>query len=229
MRILTLPGVFSPISDTWLLADVLREQTLHRRARVLDLCTGSGALAVCAAKRGAREVVAVDVSRRAVLTARINARLNGVRVKALRGDLLEPVGDASFDVIVSNPPYVPAATDELPTRGPQRAWDAGTSGRLLLDRILAEAPAHLTPGGCLLVVHSQLIGADETAGAMEAHGLEVDVVARQRGPLGPLMRARAAELERRGMLRPGMREEEVLVFRGRRPEQAGSAGRRIAA
>src|SRR3712207_1081887 len=131
---MTLPGVFKPISDSEFLADVLREQTLPPRASVLDLCTGSGILALTAALRGARSVTAIDVSRRAVLTARLNARLNGVRVRALRGDLFNPVAGQRFDAIVSNPPYVPAATDELPDRGPERAWDAGRDGRALLDR-----------------------------------------------------------------------------------------------
>ena len=215
MRIATLPGVFRPISDTWLLARALRDQPLAPDASVLDLCTGSGALAVTAALRGVRDVTAVDVSRRAVLTARLNARLNGVRVRAVRGDLFAAVGDARFDAIVSNPPYVPAPTDDLPTRGPERAWDAGRDGRALLDRVCAEAPAHLRPGGVVLLVHSSVCGIDLTLEQLAAGGLEVDVVARERGPLGPLLSARAEELERTGALRPGEREEDVVVIRGR--------------
>src|SRR5918997_3801291 len=105
VRLLTPPGVFAPISDSRFLADVLREQTLPPRATVLDLCTGSGILAITAALRGARSVTAVDVSRRAVLTVRMNARLNGVRVRAVRGDLFEAAGDQRFAAILSNPPY----------------------------------------------------------------------------------------------------------------------------
>src|SRR5918999_4804217 len=96
VRLLTLPGVFAPISDSRFLADVLREQTLPLRASVLDLCTGSGILAVTAALRGARSVTAVDVSRRAVLTARLNGRLNGVRVRGIRGDLFDAVRGQRF-------------------------------------------------------------------------------------------------------------------------------------
>ncbi|HEU4974403.1 MAG TPA: HemK2/MTQ2 family protein methyltransferase [Baekduia sp.] len=217
MRIVTLPGVFSPISDTWLLASALREQIVTARTSVLDVCTGSGALAVCAAKRGARSVTAVDVSRRAVLTAAINARLNGVRVDAIRSDLFAQLGDRAFDVIVSNPPYVPAGTDELPSRGPGRTWDAGRDGRALLDRLLAGAPAHLRPGGRLLVVHSEICGIDETMERMRAGGLEPDIASRHRGPLGPLMRARVAQLEAQGLIAPGRRDEEVVVIRGTAP------------
>jgi release factor glutamine methyltransferase len=222
VRIITLPGVFQPHSDTWLLADELREQTLPPRAAVLDLCTGSGALAVCAALRGARDVTAVDRSRRAVWTARINARLNGVRVRALRGDLFEAVGDRRFDTIVSNPPYVPAEHPELPTgHGPERAWDAGLDGRALLDRICAEAPAHLRPGGRVLIVHSSVCDGERTLDLLRAGGLDADVVARRRGPLGPLLRSRASALVDRGLLPPGTGEEELLVIRGRLP--AGTA------
>ena len=222
MRLLTPPGVFAPISDSRFLAEVLRAQTLPPRASVLDLCTGSGILAITAARRGARNVTAVDCSSRAVLTTRVNARLNGVKVKALKGDLYEPVGDLRFDTIVSNPPYVPAETDELPTKGLERAWDAGTDGRVLLDRIIEEAPDHLRPGGFLLLVSSSVLGTDLTLQAMRDAGLEdVEVVARQRGPLGPLMLSRVHTLEERGMLKPGQRHEDVIIVRGRTKIPAG--------
>src|SRR5688572_19399385 len=132
LRLVTLPGVFRPISDSRFLADVLREQTLPPRASALDVCAGSGILAITAALRGARSVTAVDVSRRALLTTRLNARLNGVRVRTVRSDLFDGLGDQRFDAIVSNPPYVPSDTDALPLTGPQRAWEAGRDGRLLL-------------------------------------------------------------------------------------------------
>ena len=217
MRIFTLPGVFKPRSDSWMLAEQLREQTLPPRASVLDLCTGSGLMAVCAALRGARDVTAVDVSRRAVWTVRINARLNGVRVDARRGSLFEAVGDKQFDAITANPPYVPADTHELPSSGPERAWDAGVDGRAVLDRLTAEVPAHLKPGGVVLITHSSVCGTERTLEQLRAGGLDADVVARRRGPLGPLLTARVATLEQRGLLEPGRREEEVVVIRGRRP------------
>jgi release factor glutamine methyltransferase len=215
MRIATLPGVFRPISDTWLLADALRH--LAPDARVLDTCTGSGALAVTAALAGARAVTAVDVSRRAVLSARMNARLNGVTIRARCSNLFSSLGDQRYDVIVANPPYVPDPSgDRLPTRGPQRAWDAGRDGRIVLDRLIAESPRHLRPGGTLLVVHSALCGTDVTLDGLRAVGLQSRVVARHHGPLGPLMRARIDHLRERGALAPGQTEEEVVVIAGRR-------------
>jgi release factor glutamine methyltransferase len=200
-----------------MLAGALREQALPPGAAVLDLCTGTGALAVWAALRLGAEATAVDVSRRAVTLARLNARLNGVRVDARRGDLFAAIGARRFDAVVANPPYVPAAedTDELPSRGLRRAWDAGRDGRVVLDRICAEVPPHLLPGGVVLLVHSSVNGAQQTADRLAAGGLEAGVVARHPGPLGPLMASRAAALEARGLLRPGQRDEEVVVVRGR--------------
>jgi release factor glutamine methyltransferase len=215
VRLVIPPGVFRPISDTWLLADALDREPLGPGARVLDLCAGSGALTIRAALRGEREVTAVDVSRRAVAAVRLNAALNRVRVRALRGDLFDAVAGERFDAIVSNPPYVPGA--DPPRRGLARAWDAGRDGRALLDRVCTGAAEHLLPGGRILVVHSTLIGLEPTVTALRGDGLEVEVVARERGPLGPLMAQRRAHLEARGMLAPGQSEEEVVVVRGRKP------------
>ena len=199
-----------------MLTQSLRDASPGAGAEVLDLCTGSGLAAIAAARLGAR-ATAVDVSRRSVLTVRVNARLNGVagRVRAVRGDLFEAVPGRSFDVIVSNPPYVPSGPGALPERGPARAWEGGPDGRAVLDRICAEAPGRLRPGGVLLLVHSSLCGIDATVERLAAAGLEARVAQRRRGPLGPLMLARTADLERRGVLAPGQREEEVVVIEGR--------------
>ena len=106
---------------------------------VLDVCTGSGALAISAALAGARSVTAVDVSWRALATVRINARLNGARVRTRRGELLDAVPGEAFDLIAANPPYLPSP-GALPTRGPARHTEAGPDGRILLDRLIAGAP-----------------------------------------------------------------------------------------
>jgi release factor glutamine methyltransferase len=182
----------------------------------LELCTGSGAVALEMAAEGAR-VTAIDVSRRSVLTVRLNATLRRLRVRALRGSLFESVAGERFDLIVTNPPYVPAPTDDLPERGARRAWDAGRDGRALIDPICDAAAAHLKAGGAILIIHSSLCGTDATLDRLRATGLEADVVARERGPLGPLMLARVEQLEASGALAPGEREEEVVVIRGSLP------------
>ncbi len=195
---------------------------VHREDRIpggaaLDLCSSSGALAVTAGQAGAASVTAVDVSRRAVLAARLNGLLNGVRVRALRGDLFAPLGSRRFDAILSNPPYLPADDDRLPDAGPERAWEAGVDGRMLIDRIAGGAAAHLNPGGVLLLVQSSICGVARTLELLEQGGLGAEVVERRRGPLGPLLAARAQELERRGLLALGEREEELVVVRARMP------------
>jgi release factor glutamine methyltransferase len=215
VRIITPPGVFRPLSDTRLIAD--QAWAFAPGARVLDVCTGTGHLAVAAALAGARRVVAVDVSRRAVLAARLNARLNGVRVDVRRGDLLAPVGGERFDLVISNPPYLPATNGEIPARGPARARDAGSDGRALLDRLIAGAPRVLAPGGTLLLVHSSVCGETATLAALAAAGLRPRVMARRRGPLGPQLTARAPVLEARGLLPDGRHEEELLVICATRP------------
>jgi release factor glutamine methyltransferase len=198
-----LPGVFSPRSDTWLLAEVVRGQDSLPGADVLELGTGSGAIAVSAAKGGARSVTVVDVSRRALATAWLNARINGVRVTPRRGDLFSPVADERFDLIVSNPPYLPS--HDIPRRGAARAWEGGTDGRALLDRICADVGRHLRPGGTLLLIHSSVNDVSRTLDDLERGGLRADVIVRQHGPTGPLLRA----------TRPDLEEEEIYVVRGR--------------
>ena len=119
-----------------------------------------------------------------------------MRVDARRGDLLAAVPGERFDVIFSNPPYLPAR-DALPAGAAPRHTEAGPTGRVLLDRLIAAAPAHLAPGGALLVVHSSLNGEEATLERMRAAGLDAEVAVRRRGPLGPLLAARAPALEAR--------------------------------
>ncbi len=216
MRLIRLPGVFRPRSDTWMLARALRSEIRAGRRTVLDVCTGSGALALVAAGERA-DATAIDVSRRSVATVKLNAALRRLRVRSLRGDLFAPVRGRRFDVVVTNPPYVPAEDDTLPTRGPARAWDAGSDGRALLDRICAEGPEHVAPGGVMLIVHSSLCGTEATLERLRAAGMDAEVAERARGPLGPLMLRRVEELERRGVLAPGQRDEELVIVRAERP------------
>ena len=220
LRLLRAPGVYPAQRDTWLLADVLRAElsTAPRdRRRVLEIGTGTGALSTVAAGFADASVTAVDVCRRALVSAWVNARVRGRRLDLRRGNLTAPVAGERFDLVVSNPPYVPAPDDVLPQQGPARAWDGGRDGRALLDRLCRDAPGLLEPGGCLLLVQSALSGTDRTADALREAGLVVDVAARCRHPFGPVLTERAELLERRGLVAPGDRTEELVVLRGRRP------------
>jgi release factor glutamine methyltransferase len=205
--------VYPVQGDTWLLAGALRREPISPAARVLDLGTGTGALAVLAAQAGAAQVTAVDISLRAVLTTWLNAHCRRLPITVHHGDLLDPVAGRQFDVILSNPPYVPSYGNRLPRRGSARAWDAGRDGRALLDRICAQAPGLLVPGGVLLLVHSGLCGVDATLRQLAGAGLDATVAVRSRQQFGPVLRARAGLLEARGLIRPGQREEELVVIR----------------
>ena len=212
MRLIRIPGVYGPGRDSELLAAAIARE-VEPEDRVLDVFTGSGVQAVTAARAGAKEVVAVDVSPRAALAARLNARLNGVGVRVLRGDMLEPVTGERFDLVVANPPFVPSVGRELP-RGPALAWEGGTDGRRLLDPTIRGLRSVLGAGDRVLIVHSALCDVGRTIAMLGAVGIEAGVVERECAPLGPITAPRAAELERRGLLAPGERTEETVVVRG---------------
>lgn len=207
------PGVYAAQGDTFLLISRLQREELGPGRRVLDVGTGSGAVAVAAARHGA-SVTAVDVSRRAVATAWVNGMLHGHRIAVRRGDLLDPVRGETFDLVLSNPPYVPAARPFPPLHGIARTRDAGLNGRALIDRICSEARGVLRPGGVVLLVQSALSGVDATCARLREAGLSSEVVARTRQPFGPVMRARAGWFEERRLIGRGQREEELVVIRG---------------
>jgi release factor glutamine methyltransferase len=212
MRLVTFPGVFRPRSDSWMLARAVRSR-VRPGATVVDPFTGSGILAIAAAQAGAR-ATAIDISRRAALATRINARLNGVDLEVLRADSMAPLGARRFDLIVANPPYVPG--EELNPRGAARAWEAGPDGRRFIDALCAEAPRRLNPGGRLLLIHSAFCGEDETVRRLADGGLEAGVIERALGGLGPLMADRAQRLGKLGY-EPQTGTEEMLIFEASLP------------
>ena len=215
-KLLCPPGVYRPQTDTAVLIRSLVRSGVAAGSHVLDLGTGCGALALAASRAGAASVTAVDLSRRSVLTARLNCLLHGALVSVRRGDLFEPVDQRRFDLVLANPPYVPAPTAALPRHTVARCWNGGVDGRTVLDRICAAAAERLTPRGVLLMVHSGVCGVDMTIRQLADAGLAGAVVERVRVPFGPVMRARAGLLERRGLIAPGDDHEELVVVEARR-------------
>jgi release factor glutamine methyltransferase len=210
--VLTVPGVYPPQGDSYLLAAALRREQVCPGMDVLDLCAGSGALGLYAARLGAR-VTAVDIGRRAVLTTRLNALLSRQRLTVRRSDLMTALPSHSFDVIVSNPPYLPSPEGSLPRRGAARAWDAGHNGRALVDRICDGAPTMLRPHGVLLMVHSGLCGPATTLRRLSEAGMRATISDRAYIDLGPVLRGRLSWLRERGLMDPSEEKEELVIIR----------------
>lgn len=145
-------------------------------SNVLDLCTGSGAVALAIKQQRPRaRVSGVDISGKAVAVAERNAAEHGLAVRWIQSDLFSALGDESFNVIVSNPPYVPSGDPHF--RGalrfePRRALDGGPDGLDVIRIIAAGAHRHLTGGGYLLLEHAFDQGG-AVASLLKSHSLEV--------------------------------------------------------
>jgi len=150
------PRVLVPRPETELVAEAAIA-LLPPNGALLDLCTGSGCIAISAAlARPDARVVATEISPEALLVARENAAALGARVELLEGDLDGPVAAGErFDVVVSNPPYVPSAEIEGLSREvrrePRMALDGGADGLDVVRRIVSCAPSRLRPDGLLLI------------------------------------------------------------------------------
>jgi release factor glutamine methyltransferase len=153
------PAVLIPRPDTELIVELALERLPETSPRLLDMGTGSGAIAVAVAHtRPDADVTALDVSPDALDVARENAAANGARVRFLESSWFDALaaGD-TFDVIASNPPYI-AAGDEHLAQGDLRFEPVGAltdhaDGLSALRIIVAGSPRHLAPGGWLLLEH----------------------------------------------------------------------------
>lgn len=168
-----------PEQDTEVLVETALEELKRRRLgeaplRILDLCTGSGCilLSLLHELRNAGGL-GTDLSEEALEAARENAVRLGLQERAAfrQGDLWEPVGDERFDLIVSNPPYVP--TEVIPTLEPEvrcgepyAALDGGEDGLVFYRRIMREAAGHLKPSG-IIIVESGFDEAPQIAALMQ--------------------------------------------------------------
>lgn len=151
------PAVLIPRPDTELIVELALER-LPQGGRLLDMGTGSGAIAVaCAHGRPDAQVTALDVSADALAIARANAAANGATVRFLHSDWFAAVAGERFELIASNPPYI-ASGDAHLAQGDLRFEPTGAltdhaDGLSALRTIVAGAPGHLAPGGWLLLEH----------------------------------------------------------------------------
>ena len=151
------PDVLIPRPETELLVE-LAAGRLPQGGRALDLGTGSGAVAVALAHlRPDARVTATDISAAALAIAKSNAAANEVKVRCIESDWYAALAGERFDLIASNPPYIVAGDPHL-SQGDLRFEPAGAltdhaNGLTALAAIVAGAPAHLEPGGWLLMEH----------------------------------------------------------------------------
>ncbi len=176
------PGVFIPRPETELALDLLRTHADRPPERVADLCTGSGALAAAALDElPTARVLAVDIDPRAVDLARRNLERAGPgRGRVLQADLTGPAalaGQAGFDAVLSNPPYVPSDAvprdQEVRDHDPRHALYGGGQDGLDLPRlVIARAAALLRQGGTLIMEHADVQGEAARALATTHGGFE---------------------------------------------------------
>jgi release factor glutamine methyltransferase len=165
LEFMVTPDVLIPRPETELIIEsaVRSVRDRNRPQRIIDLCTGSGCIAVCLAKELPQaRILATDTSSQAISVARGNARQNGVadRIRFLEGDLFSPLEELDIhgqvDIIVSNPPYVPsgdfsALQPEVRDYEPKMALLAGPDGTQVQRRIINEASRFLMNHGLLIV------------------------------------------------------------------------------
>lgn len=187
------PATLIPRPETERLVELALER-LPPEGAVADLGTGSGAIALAiASERPRARVVATDASADALAVAARNAAAHGLaQVEFRRGDWLTPLAGERFDLIASNPPYIAEGDPHL-ARGdlvhePPAALASGVDGLDAIRRIIAGAPAHLRPGGWLLLEHGFDQGA-AVRGLLAASGFrdvvtERDLEGRDRVSLG---------------------------------------------
>jgi release factor glutamine methyltransferase len=156
------PAVLVPRPETELLVELTLARLPLGPCRVLDLGTGSGAVALAiASERHDATVDAVDESAAAIAVARRNAERAGLgNLRFGVGHWFEPVGGRHYHVIVANPPYLAADDPHLPALAhePRGALVAGLTGLEALAEIAAGAPTHLLPGGWLVAEHGEAQG-----------------------------------------------------------------------
>ena len=156
------PAVLIPRQETEILTEaVLSEIKGRTGARVLDMCTGSGCIAIAIDKLSDAEVTGADISLEALAVAGENAKENESDIHLIESDLFENISGA-FDVIVSNPPYVTdgeyrTLMPEVKLFEPQKALTAGEDGLDIYRKLIPEAKEHLMENGILMCE----IGADQ--------------------------------------------------------------------
>jgi release factor glutamine methyltransferase len=166
------PHVYGPREDSYLLLDVLLHESLSGRG--LEMGIGTGIIALHVSDRF-DEFIGVDISPQAVALTLQNAHLNAVDMDVVHfyeSDLFSQV-QGVFDVIICNPPYVPA--DEKQETIEDLSYHGGEDGRQFLDRFLRAMPSFLAPRGVSYVLQSSLTGMEKTETLLEKTGFSCEI------------------------------------------------------
>ncbi len=173
------PKVFPPIKNisTELLLKIL-DSYLKQGIEMCDMGTGSGVLAIYAAKKGAK-VIAVDISDESIRATSINAKLNNVQLRIIKSDLFKNLAGKKFDLIVFNPPYFPFNMKDA-------LGIAMCSGKKYstIIRFISQLPKHLKKDGKALITLSTLLDIDYILSVARRIGLRVEEVAKAPGSPG---------------------------------------------
>lgn len=167
------PETYFPREDSVLLAENV---SFQKNEKVLDVGTGSGLIAILAAKQGA-DILAVDLGKKALENAKANAKKLKLlkRIKFLKSDLFEKIPKKEkFDKIIFNPPYVPSESIR---------WiesDGGKNGRKILDRFLIQFPEFLKQNGKCFFLQTSLNGIGKTESILKKNKMLFEIVARKK-------------------------------------------------
>ena len=149
-------NVLIPRSDTEILVEEIINTYKDKKVKILDLCTGSGCIAISLKKYMPRaEVYASDISKKALGVAKINAKNNNTEVKFILSDVFNDIIDKDFDIIVSNPPYIKTQIIDTLTKDVQKepkiALDGGSDGLFFYKKIIKEAYEYLAHDGMVFL------------------------------------------------------------------------------
>ena len=169
------PRVYGPEEDTYFFLETLRKGDLSGCGLEIGVGTGMIALSICHFFEG---FTGTDINPKAVDLAKKNAQRNNIQnVKFVESDLFSTVS-GTFDVIIFNPPYVPA--DESAKEIEDLSYHGGEDGRHVIDKFLSQFRKYLNPDGKVYLLQSSLSGIDETSTLLTEMGYTYEIVARKK-------------------------------------------------